>query len=239
MKTTLLVITLNEIDGMKAIMPRVNREWVDQILVVDGGSTDGTIKWAKEQGYEVCVYPGHGLTKAYLAAWPHIRGEIVIYFSPDGNSVPEAIPDLIARMKKGYEMVIASRYLGFAKSYDDSFVTAFGNFIFRTLINILFKPRHSACMTDPLVMFRSHIKDLPTRLGIDKPEKLDRFFRTNSCWMPLLSMRSLKNSIRWSEIPADEPSRIAGQRKLQVVKYGALHMTQIIREWLFPYHIQR
>ena len=37
---TLLVPTLNEIDGMKAIMPRVKRGWVDQILILDGGSTD-------------------------------------------------------------------------------------------------------------------------------------------------------------------------------------------------------
>ena len=44
MKTTLLVMTLNEIEGMKAIMPHIKNEWVDQIIVVDGGSTDGTIE---------------------------------------------------------------------------------------------------------------------------------------------------------------------------------------------------
>ena len=29
MKTTLMVLTLNEIEGMKAVMPRVKREWRD------------------------------------------------------------------------------------------------------------------------------------------------------------------------------------------------------------------
>ena len=43
MKTTLLIMTLNEIDGMKVIMPQIDKTWIDQIIVVDGGSTDGTI----------------------------------------------------------------------------------------------------------------------------------------------------------------------------------------------------
>ena len=53
MKTTLLIPTLNEVIGMKAIMPTIKREWVDQILILDGQSTDGTAEYAREQGYEV------------------------------------------------------------------------------------------------------------------------------------------------------------------------------------------
>lgn len=232
MKTTLLIMALNEIGGMKAVMPRIWPEWVDQILVADGGSTDGTIEWARAQGYETVVASGTGLTHAYLEAWPKIRGDIVIYFSPDGNSVPEAIPDLIQKMEKGYDMVIASRYLGSAKSDDDDRLTAFGNLLFRTLINLLLKPKESALMTDPLVMFRAHKKDLPRRLGIDQPESFDKLFRVHSCWMPLLSMRALKHKIRWTEIPVDEPARIAGRRKLKAFRYGAVHLLQLLREWI-------
>lgn len=232
MKTTLLVMTLNELEGMKAMMPRIKPEWAAQILVADGGSTDGTIEWASSQGYEVVVTAGEGLTKAYLEAWPKIRGDIVIYFSPDGNSVPEAIPDLIQKMEKGYDMVIASRYLGSAKSEDDDHLTSFGNLLFRTLINLLLKPKQSALMTDPLIMFRAHRKGLPQHLGIDRPEPLDKLFRVNTCWMPLLSMRALKHEIRWTEIPVDEPVRIAGKRKLKIFRYGAIHLLQLLREWI-------
>jgi glycosyltransferase involved in cell wall biosynthesis len=42
MKTALFVLTYNEIEGMKAIMPRIKKEWVDEIIIVDGGSSDGT-----------------------------------------------------------------------------------------------------------------------------------------------------------------------------------------------------
>ena len=48
MKVTLVIPVLNEIVGMKAIMPQIKREWVDQILFIDGQSTDGTLEWIKQ-----------------------------------------------------------------------------------------------------------------------------------------------------------------------------------------------
>lgn len=231
---TLLVMTLNEIDGMKAVMPQIQREWLDQILVVDGGSTDGTIEWAREHAYEVYVQKERGFRSAYREAWPLIRGDVVIYFSPDGNSIAAAIPQLMERMEEGYDLVIASRYLDGAKSDDDDPVTAFGNWMFRTLTNLLLRPRGSAWMTDPMVMLRAHRKDLPQRLGLDRDEtfdSLERFFRTRACWIPLMSMRALKRGVRWSEIPADEPARIGGVRKLQILKWGSVYLSQLLREW--------
>lgn len=227
-------MTLNEIEGMKVIMPSVRKEWVDQILVVDGGSTDGTIEWAKTQGYEVYVQKERGLRSAYREAWPLIRGEVVIYFSPDGNSLPEVIPKLLAKMEEGFELAIGSRYLNGAKSEDDDAVTLFGNWLFRTLSNNLLNPRGAPRITDPLVMLRAHRIDLPHRLGLDRAaefESLERLFRTPVDWIPLMSMRSLHAGIRWTEIPADEPARIGGVRKLKVIQWGGVYLLQLLREW--------
>lgn len=235
MTSTLLVMTLNEIDGMKVIMPQIRREWVDQIIVLDGGSTDGTIEWAREHGYEVYVQRQPGCRNAYLEVWPHIAGDRVIYFTPDGNSIPEVIPQLLRKIDEGYDMVIASRYLDGAKSEDDDLLTAFGNWMFRTLINLLLKPKGSPKMTDPMVMYRVHRKDLPARLGLDRPEPfadLERLFRTRVDWIPLMSMRTLKRGIKWTEIPADEPPRIGGKRKLKIFKWGAVFLIQMFREWI-------
>ena len=234
---TLLVMTLNEVIGMKAVMPKVRREWLDQIIVVDGKSTDGTIEWAREQGYEVYVQKQPGFRTAYQEVWPLVRGDVVIYFTPDGNTVPEAVPGLIAKMEEGYDLVIGSRYLGNAKSDDDDLVTGFGNWMFRTGINLLLRPRGSPRMTDPMVMFRAHRKDLPHRLGLDRPEPfvgLEKLFRTRVDWIPLMSMRALKWKVRWAEIPADEPARIGGVRKLQILKWGAIFLIQLFREWVRP-----
>ena len=119
MKATLLIMTWNEIDGMKAIMPQVKKEWCEQIIVVDGGSTDGTIEWARDHGYFVYVQKQRGFRHAYNEVLPYIDGDVVVTFSPDGNSVPELIPQLVSKMGEGYDMVIASRYKDGAHSDDD------------------------------------------------------------------------------------------------------------------------
>lgn len=232
MKTTLLVMTLNEIEGMKAIMPLVNRSWVDQIIVVDGGSNDGTIEWSRDNGYEVYVQKQKGFRHAYTEVWPLVQGDVVITFSPDGNSVPELIPQLINKMKEGYDMVIASRYLGSAKSEDDDIVTSFGNWLFTRTVNFL----HRANYTDVMVIYRAYRKTMADELGLNRddayalPEKL---FSTKISWEPLLSVRAAKAKLKLGEIPGDEPPRIGGERKLQVLKWGAAYYFQFIRELWF------
>ena len=42
MSVTLFMPVLNEIDGLRALLPRIDRGWFDQILMVDGGSRDGS-----------------------------------------------------------------------------------------------------------------------------------------------------------------------------------------------------
>ena len=83
---------------MKAIMPKINRDWVDQIIILDGGSTDGTIEWSRENDYFVYVQKQVGFRHAYTEVLPYVEGDVVLTFSPDGNSIPELIPDLIEKM---------------------------------------------------------------------------------------------------------------------------------------------
>lgn len=210
-------------------MPQINPEWCDQILVLDGGSTDGTVEWARERGYEVYVQKERGLRQGYMEVWPLINGDVVITFSPDGNSLPQLIPQLVRKMNEGYDMVIVSRYRNGAKSEDDSWLTAFGNWFFTRTVNLL----HGGHYTDVLVMFRAYKTDLVRRLDLDKEHNYataERLFCTRISWEPLLSVRCAKHKLNVTEVPGDEPPRIGGKAKLQIWRWGAAYYFQILRE---------
>ncbi len=229
MKVTLLIPTLNEIDGMRAIMPLIKKEWCDQIIILDGKSTDGTIEYAKKQGYFVYVQKNPGIRQGYMEVLPYIEGDVILTFSPDGNSIPEIIPELIEKMKEGYDMVIVSRYLEGAKSDDDDIITGFGNWLFTKTINVL----HGGHYTDAMVIYRAYKKDLIYSLDMDKDESYstpERLFRTKIGWEPLLSVRAAKRKLKVTEIPGDEPPRIGGERKLQIIKWGGALYLQVLLE---------
>jgi glycosyltransferase involved in cell wall biosynthesis len=229
MKVTLLIPALNEIIGMKAIMPLVRRAWVDQILILDGGSTDGTAQWARANGYEVYVQREPGIRQGYMEALPQIRGDVVLTFSPDGNSLPHLIPAIIDKMAQGYDMVIASRYLAPAKSADDDILTAFGNWFFTKTVNFL----HGGKYTDAMVIFRAFRKELIHELELDQ----DRWYRTPErlfgcriSWEPMLSARAARRGLKIAEIAGDEPPRIGGERKLRIWRWGASYYYQFYRD---------
>lgn len=230
MKVTLLIPVLNEIIGMKEIMPKIKKEWVDQILFIDGQSTDGTVDYIKKHGYECVVQQKKGMRHAYMESLPLIRGDVILTFSPDGNSIPELIPECIKKMKEGdYDMVIVSRYASGAKSQDDDVVTGFGNWMFRTAINIC----HRAHYTDPMVIYRAFKKEIIFKLDLDKDssfETEEKLFSTNVSWEPLMSIRAAKRRLKYAEIPGDEPARIGGVRKLQILRWGAAFIFETIRE---------
>lgn len=219
MKVTLFLPVRNEIEGIQLIMPRIKKEWVDEIIFVDGGSTDGTREYLEDNGYHVIRQKSNGLAGAYWEVMEVATGDVIIPFSPDNNSVPENIPALVEKMKEGYDMVIVSRYTGGAKSEDDDVVTAFGNWMFTKLIDVLY----GASYTDSLVMFRAFKKDLFQRLEINE--------KTHPVLEVILCIRCAKRELRVADIPGDEPKRIGGVRKMRPLYNGSALLYQIVKEF--------
>lgn len=221
MRTTLLITSLNELEGMKAILPRINPAWVDEILVIDANSTDGSAEYARSFGWKVVTQKSRGLANAYREGLEIATGDVIIPFSPDGNSVAERIPELVAKMKEGYDMVIVSRYLNGAKSEDDTWFTGFGNWLLTTLINVCFGGHY----TDSLVMFRAWKKSLIDTYPVDF---------SVAGFEPQLSILCAKWKLRTAEIPGDEPKRIHGVRKTNAVAGGFSIVKLILRELFAP-----
>lgn len=216
--STLLIPTLNEIEAIQIVMPQINRSWVTQILVVDGGSTDGTLDYFKKHGYEVHSQSKRGFGEAMKQGMMQAKGDIIIEFTPDGNSLPEAIPQLLQKMAEGYDCVVASRYLGAAKSLDDDWLTGFGNKMFTTISNILFRTH----FTDILVGYKAYRKEIGKKLELDA---------AGLSWPCQTSLRFAWNGFKVTEIPADEPPRIGGERKMRPFKTGREIVRIILREY--------
>lgn len=209
---TLLVPALNEISGMRRILPRIRREWVDQILVLDGGSTDGTVEYATEHGWDVYRQQQVGIRLGYIEAYDHITGDIVVTFSPDGNSIPELLPEVIERMKREEcDMLIVSRYLEGAKSDDDTWLTRLGNFGFTRMINVLFRARY----TDALVLFRAWRRPIPKDIGLTEVRSAlyEHWIGRFISWEPQLSIRCAQAGFVVREIPGDEPKRVEDEER--------------------------
>ena len=138
MSTALLILTLNEVDGFKEIMPYVKREWVDELIVIDGGSTDGTIEEAKKMGLEVILQKSKGHGAAIMLGVESTKSDNILIFGPDGNHEPEEIPQLIRKVQEGYDQVIVSRFAKDSVNLDAGITDTFGNKLFAFLTNLFF-----------------------------------------------------------------------------------------------------
>lgn len=224
---TLLLPVLNEIEGLKATVPKIDRNLFVQILMMDGGSTDGSQAYASEQGIEVNRQIRPGILFSILDAYPHIKGDYLITFSPDGNALAKLLPQMVSKIREGADLVIASRYLPPARSYDDTLTTAFGNFLFTRLINGLGglgKQR----ITDALNIYRGYKKNL-----LIHPQL--RRFLLGPVLEPAISAFSILHRLKTVEIPGDEPKRIGGERKMRIVYNGAYILLMIIRMYLYRF----
>ena len=227
LSSTLVIPTLNERDGMEVILPQIDPRWVDDIVFVDGTSTDGTLDVIRRWGHgRLILQKLPGLSNAYWESLAVISSDVVVTFSPDGNSLPEAIPALLAKIREGYDMVIASRYLAGAGSQDDDPVTAFGNWMFTRVINLLFGGRY----TDSLVILRAYRRSLIRDLEMEGQ---------TSDFEPLLSIRCATYKKRVAEIPGKEPRRIGGIRKMNPLINGWAIVVLIAREWFWARRLKR
>ena len=222
MSVAIIIPTKNEVEGVKKVLPKLNKEWANEIVLVDGNSTDGTVEEATKQGFKVINQKDKGAGNAMRLGVKNTNSDFVMFFSPDGNHVPEDIPRLIEKIKEGYDMVNLSRFgkNSFSQDARDYFYGYFGNNMFTFLVNIFFGGNY----TDSLNGFRIFKRDAFERLETQS-ESLVIDQETY--------IRALKKKFKSCEIDGDEPSRIGGERKMKPVSTGAQLGWQIIKEFIY------
>ena len=218
MSTALLILTWNEVDAVRAIFPKIKKEWVDEILVVDGGSTDGTIDEAKKAGYKIIKQEIKGHGGAIITGVQNTRSDNIIIFGPDGNHEPEEIPRLIQKIEEGFDQVVVSRFTKQSVIREPNYgFVKFGNKFFTFFANILFKGNLSDTMTDSRIITRNAFNELD----------FDALFSDSTLTM---SIRGMKKKQRMTEINGDQGRRIGGERKMKPFKTGVVLIKRILKE---------
>ena len=220
MSVIVFVLTLDEIEAVSVIMPQVKKEWADKIIFVDGGSKDGTVEKAKELGFEVIHQKNKGEGNACRVGTDATESDFVMFFSPDGNDVPEDIHRLIEKTKEGHDVVHISRFGKNSSSDDAGLIDRFGNNMFTFLVNTFFGGKYSDALNGFRIIKRTlwdHLKTDAQYLNIEQ----------QTC------IRLAKLKLPIYEIDGREPKRIGGERKMRPLTTGAQLSYQIIKEFIF------
>ena len=89
------------------------KEFANEVLVVDGNSSDNTASIAQREGARVVRDQGTGKGKAVRLGIKEAKGDIIVFIDADGSHDPKDIPKLALPIIEGKaDMVIASRGRG-------------------------------------------------------------------------------------------------------------------------------
>ena len=109
--------------GIQEVMAAGNLAF--EIIVVDDGSSDGTYEVIKELAAKDSRINGirfrrnHGQTAAIMAGIEHARGEISITLDGDLQHDPQQIPEFLAKIKSGHDVVCSYRHKEMLQMRDD------------------------------------------------------------------------------------------------------------------------
>ncbi len=204
-RNSLVILVWDEIEAIKALYPQIPFDCADEVLFVDGGSTDGTIDFLKSQHQNVYVQQLRGRGRAFLEGLNHTNGENIVFFSGDGNEDPKDIPKIFSELNQGYEMVTAGRFLLPDAKSDDSddplLIRKYGNIFLSWLAHAIWKTN----VKDAINGFRGFKRDAMTRMNLNAPKHEIEYQST---------IRAAKLGLNIREIPTHELERLGGRRKL-------------------------
>ena len=222
-RVSVIVPTLNEADNLRFVLTALP-DLVEEVLIVDGGSTDGTVDEARRLRHDVRIIeelrPGKG--RALRTGFEEATGDILVMIDADGSMDPREIPAMVALLEAGADVVKGSRFLQGGGTLDMEWYRMFGNWGLLTLVRWIFGGRFS----DLCYGYAAFWRDVLPTLGM---EKTDGFEVETG-----MNVRALRARLRVSEVASIEHRRIHGTSNLRTIPDGWRVLKQIVRLALEP-----
>jgi len=211
----ILIPTLNEDLTIGKIVHEFRALGYNHILVIDGKSTDNTVKVAREAGATVRTQSGKGKGNAIIEAFEVIEQPYILMLDGDGTYAPRDAEKMLTPLFLGFDQVIGDRLVN-AEEGAFSRINLFGNH----MLNLLFKVAHSRDLHDILSGYRAF-----THLAIQQMNLKEKGFEIET----EISVESVRNGQRVMVVPIKYSSRPGTRTKLSPFHDGIKIVSTIYR----------
>jgi glycosyltransferase involved in cell wall biosynthesis len=215
---SVVVPAVNEEGNLPYVLPKIG-VWVDEVILVDGRSTDRTLEVAKKLLPELKIVhqTGEGKGDGLRAGFEAATGDIIVMLDADGSTDPKEIPVFVGALVAGAEFAKGTRFAQGAGTEDMTPLRRLGNKGLLLLVRLLYGGRFSDLCYGYIAFWK---RVLP---AID-PDSDGFAIETQ------MSVRALKARLRIAEVPSFERRRIHGKSNLRAVPDGWMILKTILRE---------
>jgi dolichol-phosphate mannosyltransferase len=211
----ILIPTLNEDLTIGEIIREFRELGYSHILVIDGNSTDNTVKISRESGANVSSQSGKGKGNAIIEAFAIIEQPYILMLDGDGTYSPKDAEKMLTPLFSGFDQVIGDRLIN-AEEGAFSRLNLFGNH----MVNLLFKVAHSRDLHDILSGYRAF-----TRSAIHQMNLKQKGFEIET----EISVESVRNGQRVMVVPVRYSRRPGTTTKLSPFHDGIKIVSTIYR----------
>ncbi len=227
MKLSIVIPTKNEEATLESVLKGALK-YADELIVIDGHSTDETPLIARKYGVKLIQDTGHGKGEAMRMGISVFTGDILLYMDADGSHLPDDIPRLIEPLSRGdADMVVGSRFKGGSDELVGNMNQLFritGSNIITTFINY----RWRIHLTDTQNGFRALTREAAEALDL----KVDGFPIETE-----MDIQLLQRGFRIGEVPAHEYRRGGGVSKIQLMKIWHQYPLLLLKTLLKPRYL--